>query len=595
MKRVYNITIIGLMVCATMLATGCKKDGDKVALRVKIAQESDAKVYMNGPQACWHEGDLVNVNGDVCQAEDIDGPVASFYGTPLTGIFYAVYPADIVNEGANSDACEGIIDVTLPNVQVYGEDVQGRQIVKVPLGGRSWPDHEDSQDMILYPLSSLVKIVFSSEIDFTLERIELTAAGHALSGAGTATITDEGVANTITMASSDTSHSVALDFSQSGNQQIRHGERNTYVYYIPVPSYAGSDDITITLQGSQGGRGVYKNVEKENVTLSRNSIATVRMSVNGEWDWMEEMDPNELCGVFSIGNGRTVRFSRGNLQYRYNPSAQWRFAEHQYDFVGGYEEYYPDEDEGGMDRPGNMGVNNYNNAVVRDDYTGWLDLFPWGSWAPGGSSPRYTEGYPNTPTSWYTTIDGCSDWFTMSESELRYLLYQRDNAANKRGVGYLGGAEGLILLPDNWVLPQGCSFIPGVVIFEESEGSHTEFNNYSLQQWEAMEAAGAVFLPAGGLRMIYSEGTEYIYWHDDNWYYALCGYYWTTTTYHNNWDDGSKGLIFSFAYISADPYSDDPYSNEITFSGSGASVRLVREYSNSIGSKNSIIGKKRTK
>ena len=95
--------------------------------------------------------------------------------------------------------------------------------------------------------------------------------------------------------------------------------------------------------------------------------------------------------------------------------------------------------------------------------------------------------------------------------------------------------------------------------------------------------------------MIYSEGTEYIHWYDDNWYYALCGYYWTTTTYHNNWDDGSKGLIFSFAYISADPYSDDPYSNEITFSGSGASVRLVREYSNSIGSKNSIIGKKRTK
>lgn len=585
MKRIYTVTIIGLMVGAMLLAAGCKKEGGGVVLRARIAQETDAKVYMNGNQACWHEGDWVNINGVDSQADDIDGTTASFYGIPQEQIYYAVYPAGIVNDGENDVSCDGSVGVTLPDVQVYALDDQSRQIVKVPLGGVKVG--EDSQDMTLYPLASLVKVVLSSEIDFTLERIELTALDHALSGAGTATITEGGVGNTITMASSDTSHTVALDFAASGNQQIRHGERNTYVYYIPVPSYTGSDDITITLRGSQGGRGVAKIVEKEGVTLNRNSVATVFISVKGEWDWEEEVDPNELPGVFSIGNGRTVRFSRGNLQYRYNPNPIWRFAEHQYDFVGGYAEYYMDSGSGGNDRNGNMGEGNYNNAVEENDYSGWLDLFPWGSWAPGGSSPRYTEGYPNTPTSWYTTIDGCSDWFTLSQSELRYLVFQRDNAEDKRGVGYVGGAEGLILLPDVWALPAGCTFIPGVVIFDESQGSNTTINNYNLQQWAAMEAAGAVFLPAGGFRMFYAdEGTNYIYWYNDNWYYALKGYYWTTTTYHDTYDDGASCLYFSLASIDV---------VDGTFAGSAASVRLVREYPNNSGSKNGNIGKKRTK
>ena len=232
MKKIYTIAIIGLLACATLLAVGCKKEGGKVMLRARIAQDTDTKVYMNGSQACWHEGDLVNVNGDVCQAENVHGATADFYGTPLTDSFFAVYPASIVTR--NGD--DGIIILNLPDVQAYDEDSQGRQIVKVPLGGVT--DEEAPFNMTLYPLSSLVKIVLSSEIDFALERIELTAANSALSGVGTARVTEDGSGNAITMArtftedgngntiptaSSDTSHSVALDFSTSGNQQIRPG------------------------------------------------------------------------------------------------------------------------------------------------------------------------------------------------------------------------------------------------------------------------------------------------------------------------------------------------------------------------------------
>ena len=43
--------------------------------------------------------------------------------------------------------------------------------------------------------------------------------------------------------------------------------------------------------------------------------------------------PGRLGGLFSVGADKQVYFSQGNLQYCAT-TAVWRFAEHQYDFVG---------------------------------------------------------------------------------------------------------------------------------------------------------------------------------------------------------------------------------------------------------------------
>ena len=567
MKRIYTVAIMGLMVGAMLLAAGCKKEGGGVVLRARIAQETDVKVYMNGNQACWHEGDWVNINGVDYQADDIDGTTASFYGTPQEQIYYAVYPAGIVNDGENDVNCGGIVNVTLPDEQVYAEDAQNRQIVKVPLGGVK--DGEDSQDMTLYPLSSLIRVVLSSEIDFTLERIELTALGHALSGAGTATITEGGVGNTITMASSDTSHTVALDFAASGNQQIRRGERNTYVYYIAVPSYTGSDNITITLWGSHRGRGVAKIVEKEGVTLSRNSVASVFISVKGEWDWEEEVDPNELSGVFSIGNGRTVRFSRGNLQYN-TTSQTWQFAQNQYDFIG----------------EGNI------NVPYPPQLGSVIDLFCWGTWAPGGSSPTFlsdNESYDH-PTSWYSSYSGIAgEWYTMTANEWHYLIYERPGGEDNVGLSYIevGDEEilGLVLLPDEWELPDGCSFDGGDIVSSEGVG---EVNYFSSSQWADMEAAGAVFLPAAGERYRHIEDPGvptvpegYLS------YIESGGNYWTRTVRSD--DITAMALLFGYdGYDYGSVYLDDI----VCLRSNGYSVRLVKICT---GSKNGNADKKRIK
>ena len=69
----------------------------------------------------------------------------------------------------------------------------------------------------------------------------------------------------------------------------------------------------------------------------------------------------------------------------------------------------------------------------------------------------------------------------------------------------------MILLPDSWTLPSGCPFTSG---FASSWTNWTR-NVYTLAQWALMEVAGAVFLPAAGVRRGTSTdyvGNDGIYW-----------------------------------------------------------------------------------
>jgi len=56
------------------------------------------------------------------------------------------------------------------------------------------------------------------------------------------------------------------------------------------------------------------------------------------------------------------------------------------------------------------------------------------------------------------------------------------------------GVDGWMVLPDDWAAPEGLTFVPD---FEEVEYDKYEDipNQYTTDEWAAMEAAGAVFLP----------------------------------------------------------------------------------------------------
>ena len=215
---------------------------------------------------------------------------------------------------------------------------------------------------------------------------------------------------------------------------------------------------------------------------------------------------------FSVNDSVTVVFAKGNLQYQASTNT-WRFASNQYDIIG------------------------LSNENIDTLYSGWIDLFGWGTSGYNESMP-YTAndscqyyGFVNRDISgsdydWgqFNAISNAGNkkglWRTLSYNEWTYLFSFRPSAGVKRGlatiqdVGADGkGMSGLVILPDKWELPSGCAFQYG-----SAEGYAT--NTYSVPEWNRMQAAGAVFLPAGGYRDIKKVSLVGEY-----------GCYWTSTYY----------------------------------------------------------------
>ena len=199
---------------------------------------------------------------------------------------------------------------------------------------------------------------------------------------------------------------------------------------------------------------------------------------------------DKLSGEFSVSSQKKVKFSRGNLQY-YAASKTWRFAEHQYDFIG----------------------NNLGNWKMsdRDTQENWIDLFGWGTGtspytASSKSSdylPEIKEQYEKMPKAneWGTAVKSQlgAGWFTLDYSEWFYLVLRRPNAAYLRQLATVCGVQGMILMPDGW------------------EG--TLATSYDATAWAALEAQNAVFLPCAGSRgsgaSIYDAGSKGYYWSRD--------------------------------------------------------------------------------
>ncbi|MBQ3438992.1 MAG: serine/threonine protein kinase [Bacteroidales bacterium] len=202
-------------------------------------------------------------------------------------------------------------------------------------------------------------------------------------------------------------------------------------------------------------------------------------------------------GLYSVGEGRQVFFSQGNLQYRASTDT-WRFAEHPFDFAG------------------------KSNLKMSPTYDGWIDLFawatsgydhgavnyqPWSRIKDVRSDPlSYAYGKPDSPlyaedgrADWgYNRIINGGDeegqWRTPRVSEWVHLLFVRNTASGVRfAKASVAGVNGVILLPDQWKT----SVYPLNSV--NREGASYASNTVSLSDWnQRLAPAGAAFLPDAG-------------------------------------------------------------------------------------------------
>jgi len=340
----------------------------------------------------------------------------------------------------------------------------------------------------------------ASDIDFTS-----ATAGGTVTADGGMEVTERGVC-----------------WNQTGNPTLR--DDHTVVGQ-------GLGSFTTSLTGLNEGKTYYVRA------YATNSVGTTY----GNQISFTTSESGALSGAFSINSGIQVRFSKGNLQYKASTNT-WRFAENQWDYVG------------------------ENNQKRAANYSGWIDLFGWGT-------SGYNNKYPYmTSTSCYdyafgddTSIDGtmydwglynvisngggtAGSWFTLSCNELSYLLNHRSGASSKKAFATVNNVVGLILLPDNWVLPAGMTFTPNGT-------AATAANMYTASQWEIMEAAGAVFLPAAGSNDV-DYGAKGDYWTtsfgyfsmNTNVYMAYSLQYDATSSFYINLDYSSSSLLTRYYY-----------------------------------------------
>lgn len=260
-----------------------------------------------------------------------------------------------------------------------------------------------------------------------------------------------------------------------------------------------------------------------------------------------------LPGLFSISEGHQVRFSQGNLQY-YPDDLIWRFAEKQWDFVGGS---YKVEQIGEI----NIGTVYANgekcdNTMAYNCYAGWIDLFGWGTsgWNNGNTyyhpydhvchisewgftpdAPYYgpsghfdlTGEYAHADWGVHNTISngGSRQWRTLSADEFMYLFVKRDTPSGILcAKAVVTGVPGLIVLPDDWN--------ESTYSFNGVNGDGYYYSNIITgEEWlNVLEPAGAVFLPVTGSRYQEVGSNEITYCNDTDALgipYFTC--YWTTT------------------------------------------------------------------
>ena len=285
-----------------------------------------------------------------------------------------------------------------------------------------------------------------------------------------------------------------------------------------------------------------------------------------------------INGLFTINaNGDQVYFSQGNLQYQASTNT-WRFAENQWNYVGGTDYY--------GNTYGNVGGSSNNN--ISPTYSGWIDLFGWGTsgwdcgnicyhpwdtdtnsklYGPRGSN-NLTGGYAHSDWGVHNTIynggNQAGQWRTLtggSSGEWYYVFVMRSTASGIRfakaqiintGNGVING---VIVFPDNWSTD---TYSPNSY---NQYDANCSSNPISVSQWNIMQAAGAVFLPHSGVR----EGpTGYVSGVD------ILGNYWSASC-----DGASDGARFMGFYCNE--YGSSLYFN-IDLRARAKSVRLVQDY-----------------
>ena len=324
-----------------------------------------------------------------------------------------------------------------------------------------------------------------------------------------------------TQVSTNASYTFAVTASGS---YVAHFQANSYTISVSAsPSSGGTVNgggtytygQSCTVHASANNGYTFSNwtVNGSQVSTSANYtfIVTGNHTLVAHFAQQSQAPTGAINGVFSVSASQRVYFSQGNLQYKAS-TAQWQFATNQYDYIGDA------------------------NSNISQNYSGWIDLFGWGTsgWNPGNTYYRpwdsnnsdaslygppgqynLTGSYAHSDWGVHNAIsnggNAAGQWRTLTQSEWDYVFNSRSTSSGIRyAKATVNSVNGVILLPDDW----SSSYYS--LSNTNNSGASFSSNVISSSNWtNSLQAHGAVFLPAAGSRYgtsVYNVGSYGNYW-----------------------------------------------------------------------------------
>lgn len=282
------------------------------------------------------------------------------------------------------------------------------------------------------------------------------------------------------LSSNPTGAIITINGKQYGQtpKTITEFEVGTYTVYF---SKEGYQNLSQTVEVKDGKKETLA-VTMTKTTVPQQPVPTTMVNGNPN----TSVNISSSNGEFSVSSNNKVCFAKGNLQYQASTKT-WRFAEHQWDMIGDA------------------------NKNISSSYSGWIDLFGWGTsgyngknpWMTSYTSTDYGNGERDIAGTYYdwgvnNTIlnGGGKSWRTLTRDEWVYVFNTRSTSSGIRyAKATVNGVNGVILLPDNW------SSSNYSLSNTNKKDAGFSSNRISQSDWtNKFEANGAVFLPAVGGR-----------------------------------------------------------------------------------------------
>ena len=552
-----------LSALAVLTLAACQKDNDGMLSLTIEGMGGDSKMAVDGNVSYWATGDQVNINGTTAEVTiSTNGNSATTnVSVASADAFYGVYPAGIYsgNTGAN-------YTLNLPATYTYATTtLHGNtyQNLQGPMVG-----YTTNSNMQFKHVTAAINVQVKNDFGIDVRVTDITVSSNKYKLNGSVDVTIGVSAPTVIPVVAEGDGNAALRQVQMtfADAQLIVPCGGSAVVQVPVLPVANDNRFTIsvTVQNKDDAEMTY-TFTKTQAGSSSDGYALGRAELG--------YAPAKFGGVFSVAANKQVRFAPGNLQYQASTNT-WRFAKHQYDYVGN-----------------NAG--NTTSVTDRETQSAWIDLFGWGTsgWDNGNAKyqpwcanmtsyssneygPKSGESfydlsgdYANSDWGIYNSISNggavAGRWYTLTNTEWSYLTnYSRAasnvvNGTNRAKYTYatIGTTHGIIFFPDEFEVP---TFI-GNSSWGTVNSSSAWTTTIESVDWNLLEVAGCIFLPAAGSRSA-TTGQNPLYSNENSY-----GNYWSSVQYTN-----SNAYYMRF-------YSSNGFTAKDASKYQGYSVRLVRD------------------